>query len=201
MLNGEQRWDGSCWDESTESKLGFNLPMLALHTEILSNRFILRSLSVDDVSDRYAGWLNDQATSQYITAKLNILDLQQYVLERSAREDVLFLGIFEKGSGLHIGNIKYEPVNSELGFAIMGILIGEPDWRGKGVATEVLLASAEWLYQYRNIREIILGVSSDNTAAIRAYQKVGFVEKSTKFIPTVSAENLTMVWHLNTPQR
>ena len=119
--------------------------MVAPHTEILTNRFILRPLGVADVSDRYAGWLSDQATSQYISAKLNLADLRQYVLEHSARDDVLFLGIFEKGSGLHIGNIKYEPVNTELGYAIMGILIGEPEWRGKGAAGEVLLASAKWL--------------------------------------------------------
>lgn len=179
---------------------GFNLPMLAPLTEILTNRFILRPLRVDDVSDRYAGWLSDQATSQYITAKLNLADLRQYVLEHSGREDVLFLGIFERASGLHIGNIKYEPVNSTLGYAIMGILIGEPNWRGKGVATEVILASAEWLRQCRNIKQIVLGVHRVNTAAILAYQKVGFIEESTKFIPAVSAENMTMVWHLKASQ-
>lgn len=178
----------------------FNLQMLAPLTEILTNCFILRPLSVDDVSDRYAGWLSDKSTSQYITTKLNLAELRQYVHEHSNREDVLFLGIFEKETGLHIGNIKYEPVNSELGYTIMGILIGEPDWRGKGVATEVILASADWLRKYRNIREIVLGVSRANTAAIRAYQKLGFIEKSTKFIPIVSAENMTMVWYLKTSQ-
>ena len=174
--------------------------MIVCSAEIITNRFVLRPLGVDDVSDRYAGWLSDQATSQYITAKLNLADLRQYVLERSDREDVLFLGVFEKKTGLHIGNIKYEPVNSELGYAIMGVLIGESDWRGKGVAAEVLLASAEWLRQYRNIRQIVLGVSRANTAAVLAYQKAGFVEELTKFIPNVSAENMTMVWHLKASQ-
>lgn len=174
---------------------------MLMFPEILTNRFMLRPLDVDDVSDRYAGWLREPAAQQYIsaaTSQPDITVLRQYVAERSGQEDVMFLGIFEKISGLHIGNIKYEPVNSELGYATVGILIGERDWRGRGVAAEVLLASAEWLHQHRDIRQIVLGVSRTNTAAIHAYKKVGFVEEATEFIPTVSPEGLTMVWHLDT---
>jgi len=173
--------------------------MRILPNRILTNRFVLRPLTVADVSDRYARWLSDQATSQHIISAASILDvagLRQYVMDRSGREDVLFLGIFEKTSELHIGNIKYEPVDSELGYATMGILIGEPDWRGKGVAAEVLCASAQWLRQHRNISQIVLGVSRTNTAAIQAYKKTGFIEESTKFVPVVSMENKSMVWHL-----
>jgi RimJ/RimL family protein N-acetyltransferase len=42
-----------------------------------------------------------------------------------------------------------------------------------------------------------LGVSRTNTAAIHAYERVGFVEEATAFIPTVSPGGLTMVWHLS----
>ncbi len=165
---------------------------------IFTNRFIVRLLKVDDVTERYARWLSDEKTSKYISNRLNFSKLQRYVLERCDRDDVLFLGIFDKVTGLHIGNIKYEPVNSELRYAIIGILIGESVWRGKGVAAEVILASADWLHQYHNIETIVLSVSRSNRAAIRAYQKVGFVEKSTEYIPNVTAENLTMVLHLKT---
>lgn len=170
--------------------------MWTIPTAIFTDRFSLKPLNVDDVGPRYVGWLSDRATGQFITAKLDIVGLRQYVLERSGREDVIFLGIFEKDTGLHIGNIKYEPVNSEMGYAIMGILIGEEGWRGKGVAAEVISASAEWLRMHRNIREIILGVDRANLAAVSAYQKLGFIEESSVFVPSVSSEGKTMVWHL-----
>lgn len=163
---------------------------------IYTSRFELKPLGVDDVSPRYANWLRDRATSQFITARLNIVGLRQYVLERSGRDDVIFLGIFEKGTGLHIGNIKYEPVNSEKGYAVMGILVGEEDWRGKGVAVEAISASVEWLRIHRNIREIILGVDRTNLAAISAYQKLGFIEELSVFVPLASSKSKTMVWHL-----
>lgn len=166
---------------------------------IITNRTILRPLDVNDVSERYLGWLRDKASLQYISAAAlqpDITALRQYVLERSGREDVVFLGIFEKDTGLHIGNLKYEPVNTNLGYAIMGILIGESDWRGKGIAAEVLAASANLLFKRSDIKQIILGVSRSNTSAIRAYQKIGFIEKLSEYIPNVSAENMTMIWDI-----
>lgn len=177
-----------------------DLAELAVPTHILTNRFILRPLNMDDVSNQYLNWLQDRTAQKYISAAASQLDLaglRKYVMERIGNDDVMFLGIFEKMSGLHIGNIKYEPVNSELGYAIMGILIGEREWRGKGAASEVILASAEWLYQYRCIRQIILGVSRTNIAAIHAYSKAGFVEEKTSFFPNVSSDGLTMVLHLH----
>ncbi len=174
--------------------------MSATPNQILTSRFLLRPLDVDDVDDRYVGWLRDPQALQYISAAASQPDLgalRQYVKERSGRDEVVFLGIFDRVTGSHLGNIKYEPVDSDLGYAIMGLLVGEPDWRGKGVAAEVLAATAQWLLQHRNIRQIVLGVSRFNIPAIRAYQKIGFVEESTAFIASVSPENLTMVWRLD----
>ena len=173
--------------------------MLTTNIRIVTSRFQLRPLDLEDVTDRYVGWMKNEATRGYIataSSSVDINSIQQYVYERSNREDIIFLGIFEKNSKLHIGNIKFEPVDSRSGFAVMGILVGEPEWRGKGVAVEVLRATAVWLRQYRNIRKIVLGVSCTNTQAIRAYRKAGFVEQSTELIPAVSPSSVTMVWEL-----
>jgi RimJ/RimL family protein N-acetyltransferase len=167
--------------------------------EITTARFLLRELTEEDVTQRYLGWLSDSESKKFIaaaTAVQKLSDLRQYVLERVGRDGILFLGIFEKASGLHIGNIKYEPVNSDLGYAITGMLIGDPAYRGKGVATEVLNASARWLKEHRNIRQILLGVSKDNLAAVRAYEKVGFVVADTSHIQKSMPGAITMVWCL-----
>jgi len=84
------------------------------------------------------------------------------------------LGIFDIGNNHHIGNIKYEPIDYENRVATMGILIGEEDYRGLGVAPEVIKASSMWLKKTFNITNIILGVSLENDRAISAYEKIGF---------------------------
>lgn len=165
---------------------------------ITTERFLLRPLVENDVTDRYLKWLGDADSRKFITFAAkdkSLSDLKQYVRDRIDRDDIFFLGIFEKDTGLHIGNIKYEPVNSELGYAIMGLMIGDPAYRGRGVAAEVLWASAQWLKKYRKIKQILLGVSTQNTAAIHAYEKVGFVIADTEFI-RLKANTLSMVLDL-----
>ena len=145
---------------------------------IETDRFLLRELTVDDVSARYLGWLGDSAAKKWIfTAEYTreLADLHEYVQQRVGREDVLFLGIFLKTDKLHIGNIKYEPVLRDEGSAELGILIGDIAFRGTRVFAEVLAASSAWLRLHRQIRRIYLGVERENLSAVNAYQKAGFV--------------------------
>jgi [ribosomal protein S5]-alanine N-acetyltransferase len=167
--------------------------------QIDTERFLLRELTEDDATERYLGWLNDVDAMRYIVAASQtkaLSDLKRYVKEHSGRSDILFLGISEKETGLHIGNIKYEPVNPDFGYAVMGILIGEATWRGKGVGTEVLRTSATWLKENRNIKQILLGVHEDNIAGIKSYQKVGFVVADTPHIKKTMPGQMTMVWNM-----
>jgi RimJ/RimL family protein N-acetyltransferase len=161
-------------------------------------RFSLRPLTVADASDRYLSWLRDRDAVKYIVASAStrgLDDLRAFIAARAGRDDVLLLGIFDRESGTHVGNIKYEPVDSVAGYAVMGILIGEPTYRGRGVTGEVLRATAEWLRTHRQIRQVVLGVDTDNHAAIRAYEKVGFVHAATPHIAPSSGA-ITMVWDL-----
>lgn len=166
---------------------------------IETERLFLRELRIEDATEVYLGWFKDATATRYICTAVvtkELTDLRRYVLERAGREDVLFLGIFEKVSGLHIGNIKYEPVDTVAGFAIMGILIGDPAYRGMGVTPEVLKVSAAWLKAHRGIRQIVLRVLAEHTAAVRAYERVGFVVEDTPHIATPYPGSMTMVWHL-----
>jgi ribosomal-protein-alanine N-acetyltransferase len=167
---------------------------------IITDRIILRSLVEADVSERYLGWFsNTNGPKDFIVSapKMKLLsDLLFYVQERVNRKDVVFLGIFNRDNGLHIGNIKYEPINFELGYAVMGILIGDSEYRGKGIATEALMASAEWLKQKLSIEKILLSVEGDHESAIRAYLKAGFKMEESPFIINSDPAIKTMALHL-----
>mgnify|MGYP001596090042 CR=1 FL=1 len=144
---------------------------------INTKRFQLKTLTVDDATEEYLSWFSSsKEVGEYIAyAKKNadINKLRRYVEEREDREDVLFLGIFTD-SGQHIGNIKYEPINLKNKSATMGILIGDKEWRGKGVAIEVIENSSKYLKENYKIKYIDLGVNKDNIAAVSAYKKMKF---------------------------
>lgn len=165
---------------------------------ISTERFLLRPLCEQDATERYLSWLQDDSCTRFIgSAALTtgLSDLKAYIRQFVGRDDALFLGIFEKESCLHIGNIKYEPINYALSSAVVGVLIGDRGYRGCGATPEVLRASAKWLAQHRGIKEITLGVSKDNSPAIAAYLKVGFVIQN---VPGSihQAEKVRMNWKL-----
>ena len=158
---------------------------------ITTQRFLLRPLIVDDVDNKYLSWLGTEENPHIRYAKNNssMEELKAYVSERENKRNVLFLGIFTKKKQ-HIGNIKYEPIDLIRKTATMGILIGDSDWRGKGVAIEVIKASAHYLAERYGVTTIFLGVEQNNKAAVSAYQKVGFKIKEQ------NKNNIQMVWQL-----
>jgi len=167
--------------------------------EIITTRFILRPLTIKDATPRYSSWLDESVNQEFIKASSSahgIEELRGYIKERLQRKDVLFLGIFTRNGAEHIGNIKFEPVDTEKKYAIMGIMIGDPLWRGKGVAAEVIAQSSRWLNQNAGIEQIVLGVDSENHAAIQAYKKAGFREEQSDKVNVDGISVISMVLHM-----
>ena len=142
-------------------------------------RFYLKMLKEEDISSDYLSWFDDDKVKAYISfasKPLTKLDLVNYVNIKNSSKTALLLGIFTKSKSKHIGNIKYEPIELLNKTAEMGILVGNVNWRGKGVGPEVILGSAKWLRDSLGLNHITLGVASDNLAAISSYKKIGFVK-------------------------
>ena len=112
------------------------------------DRFFWRTLREADVSSDYLSWFEDHRVKAYISyaskARANP-ELVEYVNSKNLNKTALLLGIFIKSESKHVGNIKYEPIELANKTAEMGILIGDVNWRGRGVGPEVILGSAEWL--------------------------------------------------------
>lgn len=165
---------------------------------ISTDRFFLRPIDLLDVNEHYLSWFADTVVKKYIQASAttkSLDDLRQFVLERQNREDVLFLAIFDKNTQSHIGNIKFEPLNYEQGFAELGIMIGDRNWRGKKVGEEVIVATVEYL-KSKNIKKIFLGVKKENTSAYNLYSRIGFEIDESNFLKVKEPEACTMVLNL-----
>ena len=175
--------------------------MLILPKQLELSRFFVRHLCDDDVNERYLYWLRDTAAKEYIEyakEKRQIEELITYVQEKNDSETAIFMGIFTLQNNIHIGNIKYEPIDLDNNIAEMGILVGDNNWRGKGVAPEVIKGTGNWLSKNLGIETITLGVSKENTNALRAYEKIGFKvaeiitteQNKSAFRMEISTENL-----------
>lgn len=66
-----------------------------------------------------------------------------------------------------------KPYNVFSRYSFLGFMYVEPAYRGQGVNKLIIEKLIEWSHA-KGLREIRLQVYSDNLAAIRAYEKVGF---------------------------
>ncbi len=143
--------------------------------QIAGQKIYLRSLEKVDASEKYAAWLNDPVVNQYLeTRTATVVDLEKYIAEKSASPQCLFFGIFTNDTSEHIGNVKLEPIDLVTKIATMGILIGEINFWGKGIATEVTNLITDFAFSELGLKEIRLGVDAENVSARRVYEKCGF---------------------------
>ena len=66
-----------------------------------------------------------------------------------------------------------KPYLNHTNYAYLGFMFTKPEYRGQGINGNILFALKEWA-RNRGLLEIRLTVYDENTAALRAYEKVGF---------------------------
>jgi RimJ/RimL family protein N-acetyltransferase len=66
------------------------------------------------------------------------------------------------------------------GTCTLAIGIGEPDFRGKGYGTDALDLAVSFAFRELNLHRVGLTVISYNARAIRAYERVGFVQEGVR---------------------
>lgn len=148
--------------------------------ELCSERFTLRPLEARDATQRYLDWFDDEDTRRFIVAarqRQSIESLRAFIEHSRTSDRSLLLGIFDRQTRLHIGNIKFEPVDVLAGRTILGILIGDTGWRNRGAFAEAFDVSSRWLLGNFGIRRFWLGLDGVNHPALRSYSRAGFKEQ------------------------
>lgn len=75
-----------------------------------------------------------------------------------------------------VGTIGLSHIQLDAKTAEYGILIGEPDYRGKGLAREASVLILQYAFDSLGLEQVYLNVFADNTVALLLYQSMGFQE-------------------------
>lgn len=144
---------------------------------IYTDRLILKRLTTEHLSQEYVDWMNDTDVNKYLESggDYTIEKLAAFLKEQE-KKDILFWAIYIKASGKHIGNIKIDPLDELNNSGEYGILMGDKKQWGKGYAKEVSIAVIEFCFQEMGLNEITLGVVDTNQAALKLYEKIGFIK-------------------------
>jgi len=164
-----------------------------LEVNLVTDRLIIKNLTISNVNYNYLSWLKDKNNSKFIVNSSRVYTMKNlidFVKEKITDNNILFLGIFDLLSNLHIGNIKFEPINSIEKYVVMGILIGDDKFKGKGIAKEVIYNTFVFLHEKLGITSMLLGVNIKNISAVKAYRKMGFVESTSNKLLSSSEDSL-----------
>lgn len=144
---------------------------------LTGQRLYLRALGDGDATVEYCAWLNDPEVTRFLSTKhATIEELQTYIEQKSVQSDCFFMGMFLKDSGKHIGTIKLEPIDIPGKRATIALMVGDKNYWGQGYGPESMQLLIDYCFNELHLEEVNLGVRSNNTPAIRSYQKLGFIE-------------------------
>ncbi len=165
--------------------------MIPKLTLLETSRLIIKPLSQTDNIEDYLSWMKDKSNIFISSINPNYTngDIYNFICEKNSDPNALLLGIFDKITGKHIGNGKFEPINFNEKYAIFGILIGDINFRGKGIGPEFIHACFHEILIPMNITKLVLSVSKLNRNAIRAYTKAGFVPSDR---PVLSLDSMSL---------
>lgn len=142
-------------------------------------RVKLRPLSVADTDDvvrwRSAPEILAQMFADEPPTRARHLEWLAGIQARGDRQEFV---IVERATGRSIGTIGLE-IDSRNRRAEFGILIGEPDARGKGYAREAGELILRYAFDDLKLHRVYLHVFAENEPAIRLYEALGFSREGT----------------------
>jgi ribosomal-protein-alanine N-acetyltransferase len=145
---------------------------------IQGEKIYLRALSLNDANEEYLSWLNDDETTRGLASGVfpsTNEELQKFVEGAVSNKNVVMFAICDVSNDAHIGNIKLDQFDWVSRTCELGLLIGNKAYWGKGIGYEVCKLTLSYAFTDLNIRKVSLAVYENNPAAIRLYEKLGFV--------------------------
>jgi RimJ/RimL family protein N-acetyltransferase len=125
----------------------------------------------------YLRWINDFGTTRTLAVPCAPMTMERETAwyEKAALEPHAFT-IYERATARPIGNCGLHGVDWPNRAATVGIMIGEPDARGRGYGTEAMRLLLDYAFTALGLHSVMLNVYEFNPAARRSYEKVGFRE-------------------------
>ena len=150
--------------------------MIPIHG-LSTPRLRLAPLNPDALSTNYLRWLQDPEVTKFLEVRHStppdISALREFVRTINASENELLLGVFDRQSQTHIGNVKLGPIDFQNRRAVVGILIGEKKEWGKGIGSETIARVFDFAVQELELQRVDAGCYSSNFGSKRAFLRAG----------------------------
>lgn len=132
-----------------------------------------------DLIPLYHAWISNLETTQYLSEAGSAPTLDEEVewYEREIRKsNSQTFTIYALPDYQPIGSVNLHQINHKHRKANMGIMIGEPDMRGRGLGTEAVELIVDYGFHALELHSIWLTTYEFNVAGHKAYARAGFTE-------------------------
>lgn len=126
-------------------------------------------------------WRHDKSISDFLGGNFRYLSLDQderwfedYLKNRKTQ---VRCAIYVEASQEPVGVVYLTGIDQVNRSAELGIMIGNKKYQGQGIGTSATRKMLEHAFLNLNLRRVFLTVLSDNVAALKLYQKVGFAQE------------------------
>lgn len=127
--------------------------------------------------EKFTEWLNDFQVTDFTgrSAQMTTYTGEKEWLEKASTDNEnRNFNIVDLNEDKLIGTIGLEKFNWIARNAVLGIFIGDKDYRSKGYGTEAINLLLEYGFKYLNLHSIRLDLLSVNERAHKCYLKCGF---------------------------
>jgi RimJ/RimL family protein N-acetyltransferase len=138
-------------------------------------QYILRTVTTDDATDRWAHWMEDPEATHMLNAPPRAMtrdELVAYIKGFDQRTRIL-IGIFEKASGLLLGFLRND-VNFETGQFLVSMIIGEPEYRNSGVTNAVTVPFRDYFFGTLGMKVMLATALAHNRPIIHYLYSTGW---------------------------
>ncbi len=148
------------------------------YKKLVGDRIYLSPKSVSDESiSKFTEWMNDFEVTDYTgrSGQITTFQGEREWLENSVKNtDNRNFDIIDLYTNKLIGTVGLENIKSIERSAVLGVFIGEKDYRSNGYGTEAIKLILEYGFKYLNLHSIRLDLLDVNERAHKCYLKCGF---------------------------
>lgn len=149
---------------------------------LVGKRISLHGLIEQDTGPEspYYSWLDDLSLDTFTERSVfpnSEKRMTDYFKRAQSDNTLVLLGIFDNDNGCHIGNITFQEINWIRRRAVMGYMIGDKSYAGKGYATEAVMMMMYYGFLKLNLERIQANVSEKHLASRRVCEKAGLMEE------------------------
>lgn len=142
---------------------------------------LLREFQQEDYT-ALCSWVNDWQRTRYLSTRYWIPqtagDVSEYLTDRLQSSHTAYhFVIASPKTREYLGQIDLYEVNWRLRCATLGMIVIAP---GKGYGTEALRLIRRFAFDTLGLERLELEVHEDNHAALRCYEKAGFLREGVK---------------------